>query len=494
MRKAISLALAAALSIAAPGVAGAKDTIVVGMGLEPSPGLDPTMGAAAAIAQVTLYNIFEGLTRINQNGEVGPGLATRWQVSEDRTTYTFHLREGITFADGTAFESSDVRFTFERNAGPASTNKRKRYFTNIARIDSPDPHTVVIVLTSPNPTFLFNLGESVSVIVAPESAAGNATHPVGTGPFRFEKWVRGDSVTLVKSPRYRDPGSIRLERVVFKFIGDASAQVAAMLAGDVDFFPYFRSPESLGQFKRDDRFVVLEGTTEGETILSINNKRKPFDDIRVRRAIAHAIDRQAIIDGAMSGYGTPIGTHFAPHHPAYVDLVGYYPHDPERAKRLLAEAGYPNGFTATLKLPPPTYARRGGEIIAGQLAKIGIRAKIEPLEWAQWLDVVYKQKNYDLSIVSHVEPMDIGIYAQDGYYFQYDSEAFRAILRQADNAADPRARTAYLQAAQRKLTEDAVNGYLFQFAKTAVLRKGVKGAWRNSPIFVNDMAAVYWEE
>jgi peptide/nickel transport system substrate-binding protein len=487
--------LAALMTLAAlTGTGAAKDTLNVGMRLEPAPGLDPTTGAAAAISQITLYNVFEGLTRITESGEVEPGLATSWRVSDDLKRFTFTLRRGVKFADGTDFDAADVKFTFERNAKPASTNKRKRYFTNMTRIDASDPYEVVIELEKPSPVFLFNMGESMSVIVGPESAERNVTHPVGTGPYRFERWVKGDSVALAKNPLYRDAGSVRIAQVVFKFVGDPSAQVAALLAGDIDLFPILGAPESLVRFKDDPRFVVLEGTTEGETILAINNRRKPLDDIRVRRAIAHAIERQPIIDGAMFGHGTPIGTHFAPHHPAYVDLRARYPHDEERARALLAEAGYPGGLTVSLKLPPPTYARRGGEIIASQLAKVGIRATIEPLEWAQWLDVVFKQKNYDLSIVSHVEPLDIGIYADPDYYFQYDSAEFRDLIARADSTADPAERNRYLQMAQRRLSEDAVNGFLFQLAKTQVFRRGLKGVWRNSPIFVNDIAAMWWEE
>ncbi len=491
MRKSVLMALAAAAVALPLSAQAAKDSVVVGMRLEP-PGLDPTTGAAAAIAQITLYNVFEGLTRIDERAQFGPGLAESWTVSDDLLTYTFKLRPGVKFHDGTDFDSADVKFTYERNAAENSTNKRKKRFTNMASIETPDPLTVRIKLKKPNPSLLFQLGESTAVIVAPESAATNKTRPIGTGPFKFSKWVKGDSVTLVKADTYRDPGSIKLNKVVFKFVSDASAQVASLLAGDVDIFPYF-DPKNLAQFESNPNFVVQEGTTEGETILSTNNRRPPLNDVRVRRAIAYAINRQEIIDGAMFGYGTPIGSHFAPHNPAYIDLTGLYPYNPEKAKELLKEAGYPNGFEVSLKLPPPGYARDGGQIVAAQLAKVGIKVKIENVEWAQWLDVVYRKKNYDLTIVSHVEPMDINIYARPNYYFQYDSGAFRELIKLADTETDPALRTKYLQAAQRAIAEDAVNGYLFQLARTAVFKKGLKGIWKNAPMFVNDMAGVYWE-
>jgi peptide/nickel transport system substrate-binding protein len=337
------------------------------------------------------------------------------------------------------------------------------------------------------------MGWGDAVIVAPESAADNATNPVGTGPFKFSRWNKGDSIEIVKNPDYWGEPA-KLEKATFKIIADPSAAFAAMMAGDVDGFPIFPAPENLPQFEADPRFSVVVGSTEGETILSTNNKKPPFDNVLVRRAIAHAIDRQAIIDGAMFGYGTPIGTHFAPHHPAYLDLTDMSAYDPEKAKALLKEAGYENGFKATLKLPPPTYARRGGEIIAAQLREVGIDLEISNLEWAQWLEQVFKGKDFDLTIVSHTEPMDIGIYGRDDYYFQYADEGFKAIMAKLNETTGEAERTKLLQDAQRKIAEDAVNGYLFQLAKTGVWNAKLKGLWANAPVQANDLTKVYWED
>jgi peptide/nickel transport system substrate-binding protein len=483
---------AAAAMLALPLTAAAKDTVTLAMTLEPA-GLDPTVRAEAAIGEVVLYNVFETLTRINEDATVSPMLAESWTISDDGKVYTFKLHPDVKFHDGTAFDASDVKFTFERNAAENSSNKRKAYFTNMAKIETPDPLTLVITLKEPRPTFLFNMGEANSVILAPESVETNATSPVGTGPFKFVKWTKGDSLVIEKNPDHRDAAQVKLTKVTFRFINDAAAQVAALVAGDLDFIPFFRAPEALGPFKDNPNLVITSGTTEGETILGINNKREPLNDLKVRQAIAHAINRQEIIDGAMFGIGTPIGSHFAPHHPDYVDLTGTYPYDPAKAKALLAEAGHPDGITLSLKLPPVPYARNGGQILAQQLQKVGIKTNIENVEWAQWLEVVYKQKNYDLSIVSHVEPLDIGIYANPDYYFQYDSAEFREILNKADSALDPAERSKWLKEAQRKLAEDAVNGYLFQLGKTTVAAKGLKGLWKNAPYFVNDMRSVYWE-
>ena len=487
----LATAMSVLLSPAGPAMAEKKD-LILGVRLEP-PNLDPTAGAAAAIDEVVYANIFEGLTRIGPDGSVLPALATSWEISEDGLTYTFDLADGVTFHDGTSFTADDVVFSFERAMAPESTNAQKGLFEPIETVEAVDPGTVRITLKRPTGNFLFNLGWGDAVIVAPESAETNATNPIGTGPFKFAEWAKGDRVDLVRNPDYWGTPA-RLDKATIKFIGDSTAAFAALMAGDVDGFPIYPAPENLPQFEADPRFAVVVGSTEGETILSTNNKKAPFDNLKVRQAIAHALDRNAIIDGAMFGYGTPIGSHFAPHNPAYMDLTGTYAHDPEKARSLLAEAGYPDGFKATLKLPPPSYARRGGEIIAAQLREVGIDLELINLEWAQWLEQVFKQKDYDLTIVSHTEPMDIGIYARDGYYFQYEDAAFKALMDQLAETADPAARTEILKQAQRKIAEDAVNGYLFQLAKTGVWDAKIKGLWQNAPIQANDLTAVYWED
>jgi peptide/nickel transport system substrate-binding protein len=495
MKKALGLA-AAALALALAGMPqaalAAKTEVTLGVRLEP-PNLDPTAGAAAAIDEVVYANIFEGLTRIGADGSVLPALAKSWDISDDGLVYTFQLNEGVKFHDGTAFDAEDVVFSLDRAKAPDSTNAQKALFAPIDKVEAVDPATVKVTLKAPTGGFLFSMGWGDAVMVASESADTNATNPIGTGPFKFSKWTKGDSIEIVKSPDYWSTPA-RLDKATFKVIGDSSAALAALLAGDVDAFPIFPAPENLPQLEADPRFAVVIGSTEGETILAMNNKKAPFDKLEVRRAISHAIDRQAIIDGAMFGQGTPIGSHFAPHHPAYVDLTGTYPHDLDKARALLKEAGLESGFKATIKLPPPSYARRGGEIIAAQLREVGIELEIINVEWAQWLEQVFKGKDFDLSIVSHTEPMDIGIYARKDYYFGYDNAEFDAIMAELDKTADEARRTELLQQAQRKIAEDAVNGFLFELAKSGVWDAKLKGLWANAPIQANDLTAVYWEE
>jgi peptide/nickel transport system substrate-binding protein len=395
-----------------PWGGGQRDDLVLGMPLEP-PHLDPTAGAAAAIDEVVYANLFEGLTRIDENGAVQKGLAESWAISDDGLTYSFKLRAGVKFHDGSAMDSADVKFSLDRARAEDSVNAQKALFEAIASVETPDAQTVIVKLNRPEGLFLWNMGWGDAIIVAPETADTNKTAPVGTGPFKFAAWKKADSVRLQAWDGYWG-AKPALKTVTFKFVSDPSAQVAGLMAGDIDAIPNVGAPESLERFKTDPDFEVRVGNTEGETILAMNHRRETLADPRVRRAVSLATDRQAIIDGAMFGYGTPIGSHFAPHHAAYVDLTAMYAHDIAKAKSLLAEAGYGQGFKAVMKLPPPSYARRGGEIIAAQLAKIGIEVEIVPVEWAQWLKEVFKgEHDFDFTIVSHTEPLDIGIYARD---------------------------------------------------------------------------------
>ncbi|UTS78999.1 ABC transporter substrate-binding protein [Phaeobacter piscinae] len=482
-------AASSALAILA-GAASARDTVTVALQLEP-PHLDPTSAAAGAIDQVLYSNVFEGLTRFMGDGAVVPGLAESWEISEDGLTYTFALHDGVTFHDGTTMDAEDVKFSLDRARAEESTNAQKALFADITSVDVVDPLTVQITLSQPNGNLLFNLAWGDAVIVAPESIDTIKTAPVGTGAFTFTNWVQGDRIDLARNPDYWGEAPA-LSAATFKFISDPTAAFAAMMAEDVDAFSAFPAPENLPQFEADPRFQVLIGSTEGETILSINNKQAPFDNAKVRAAVAHAIDRQAIIDGAMFGYGTPIGSHFAPHNPAYVDLTGTSAHDPEKARALLAEAGFPDGFTTTLHLPPPSYARRGGEIIAAQLAEVGITAEIINVEWAQWLETVFRGKNFGLSIVSHTEPMDIGIYARPDYYFQYDNAAFQDLMADLTGTTDPDARTKMLQQAQEIIAQDYVNGFLFQLAALSVAKADLQGLWANAPTQATDLTGVSW--
>ena len=311
----------------------------------------PPPGAAEAIDIVVYQNIFEGLTRIDQNGAVQPGLASDWTISDDGLTYIFKLHDGVTFHDGTSFDAEDVKFTFDRILAPDSVNAHKELYEPIDSVTVIDPLTVEI-----------KLKRADRAVPVRYRARRRGDRGAGKRRQQCHRADRHRAVQLraMGQGQPRGAGAIRpllgraevaLTKASYVFISDTATMTNALLSGDIDGTNNFAA-EALAVFEGNPQFKVLVGTTEGETILSTNNAKAPFNDLRVRQAMAHAIDRQAVIDGATYGYGVPIGSAFAPHNPYYVDLTGTYPYDPAKAKALLAEAGYPDGFSATLKLPP----------------------------------------------------------------------------------------------------------------------------------------------
>lgn len=492
-RSVLATSALASTTLLAPWGAIAQDkkntAVVLALTLEP-PGLDPTAGAASSIAEIVHYNLFETLTKINSDGSVSPLLAESWEVGADLKTFTFKLRKDVKFHNGVPFNADAVKFSFDRAGGEKSTNKDKRTFAGM-RTQVVDPHTVVITNEDIDPDFLFVLGQATSIIVEPRSAATNATQPVGTGPYQIGRWSKGASVTLLAWKNYRSAKDIHIQRATFRFIPDPAAQVAALMAGDVDCFPRV-SPRSVAQFKANDRFQVLVSGSRAKTIMAINNARKPLNDVRVRRAIAAAIDRKAVIDGAAEGYGVPIGSYYVPTAFGYVDTTGINPYDLAKAKALLAEAGVKLPLTLTMTLPPAPYARQGGEVIAAQLAKIGIEVKLQNVEWAQWLSGTYGNKNYDLTIISHVEPFDLGNFAKPDYYWGYQSPQFNALFDQIKRTNRPADRARLLAEAQRLIAQDSVHAFLYQPQWVTVAKKGLRGLWKDMPVFVNDLSALSW--
>ncbi|WOC15668.1 ABC transporter substrate-binding protein [Pseudochrobactrum sp. MP213Fo] len=485
-------AMAGIAVVASAGTGLAKDTLAIGEVLEP-PGMDPTANAAASIRRLTLNNLYEGLVRIDEAAMVKPSLAKSWTISPDNLTYSFKLQEGVKFHNGTAFDCSVVKFTYDRATAPDSTNAQKALFAPIAKTECPDPYTAVVTLKHPSSTFLFGMGWGDAVMMAPDSVATNKTNPVGTGPFKFKRWVQGDRVEFERNPDYWGEPA-KLSAVTFRFISDPSAAAAAVMAGDVDAFPEFPAPELISRLKNDDRLTVEIGSSAGKVIMSLNNARKPFDDVRVRRALTHAIDRNMVQEAITTGLAKVIGAHYTPAEPGYVDLSNTYPYDVEKAKALLAEAGVPAGTVMTIMLPPPAYARRGGEVIAAMLAEVGIEAKLVPVEFAQWLDQVFARSDFDATIIAHVETRDLDIYARDKYYFNYNSPEYKALYKQFTETVDEKQQIELLGQLQRKLSEDVPNVFLYALPKIGVWDKKLNGMWKNQTIPANDLTHVYWSE
>jgi peptide/nickel transport system substrate-binding protein len=479
------------LGMAVDTAAQAPRALVVQTGTEP-PGLDLTATPASATAAVVLYNIQECLVKVDAHGKIVPWLAERWHAADNRN-YTFFLKKGVRFHNGRELKAADVKFVIERAMNPETKHPYPQYYAAIGDIIVKDDYTITFSLKSPSANFLLNLARQGSVIYPREAVDTLKSSPVGTGPFVVADWVRGDKIVLKRNADYHVKGLPKLEQVTFRFIPDPNAALAALKAGDIDASLFGLGPEHVADLKKDGRFDVTIGETTNDVIMAMNNSRKPFTDVRVRRAITHAINKPDVVKLAMFGMGRVIGANVDPLNPYFVDLAGAVPYDPAKAKKLLAEAGYPNGFEAVLKVAPQYYYTvRAGEVIVDQLAKVGVKVRIEQIEWGQWLSRVWKEADYDLTIIGHAEAWDVANYANPKYYFRYDSAKFQDLFNQSEITLDDKTRRDQYVQMQKMQAEDAPAVFLFIHPRLVVAKKGVTGFWKDLPIPSADLSEVGW--
>ena len=476
------------------GVGSAQDpapqpggSITVSIVAEP-PGWDPTVSTSQEIARVMYHNVFEGLVRIDRSGDIVPALASKWETSADGLTWTFTLQDGVTFHNGDPLTPADVVAALKRAADPESGHTHPEYYEAIKNVQT-EGNTVVLTLSKPTSSLLYNLARPDSIIYQAGTAETQASEPVGTGPFRFAQWVRGSEVRLEKNPDYYGTPAY-LDAVTFRIIEDTNAQLAALQAGDIDMVGVALSPENAIQLQGDPNIKVTEGSATTEITLALNNTRKPLNDPLVRQAITHAIDKQTIVKGAMFGYGTVIGTHSSPIEPYYEDL-NPYPYDPEQARTLLTEAGYPNGFSINFELPPYPFEKRTGEVIAQQLSEVGIKVNLTNVEWTTWLDRIFARGDYDMTIIGQSEPRDIGIYGKADYYYHYDSKKVRDLLAQIEATSDEAEQMSLYKEIERTIANDAVNVWVFSPPYLVAARNDLYGYWQDQPIVAIDLTEAY---
>jgi peptide/nickel transport system substrate-binding protein len=430
--------------------------------------------------------------KVDRHGKLVPSLAERWHTADNRN-YTFFLKKGVRFHNGRELKAADVKYVFERALNPETKHPYAKDYEAIGDIIVKDDYTVTFALKSVNANFLQNVARAGASIYPREAVETMKSHPVGTGPFRFEEWVRGDRIVLVKNGDYHVKGLPKLERVTFRFVTDPNAVLAALKAGDVDASLFGLGPEHVQDLTKDSRFQVITGDTTNDVILAMNNSRKPYSDVRVRRAMTYGINKADVLKGAMFGMGKILGTNVDPLNPYYVDMSRAMPYDPPSAKKLLAEAGYPNGFDTVLKVSPQyEYTVRSGQVVADNLKRIGVNVKIEQIEWGQWIARVFREAEYDLTIIGHAEAWDIKNYANAKYYFRYDSAKFQALFAKSEVTVDDKARREVYVDMQKLLVEDAPVVWLFMHPRLAVAKKGLQGLWKDLPASANDLSEVSW--
>ena len=464
--------------------------LVIGATAEPD-SLDPTASDAAAGTQALLYNVYETLVRIDAEGQIKPLLAQAWDVTTDGLTYTFRLNPAAKFSDGTPVDAEAVAKNIERIRSGAFSPKYKRPMAKVAATEVVDATTIDVTLNQPDVTWLYDIAGAVGIVFNPAGfdTLGSAT--AGSGPLTLDRWTPGDSIVLKRNDAYWGTPS-RFDEVTFRYFKDPNAMNASMLSGQLDIISNLQAPETIDQFSDTSRFTVIEGQTEGEVTMGINNGAPQADplvppgngnpalkDVRVRRAITMAIDRKALLDTVWNGKGTLIGSMAGPTDPYYEDLSEMYPYDPAQARALLAEAGQTN---LTLRLRPPTlpYATKAAQFVASQLGAVGITVQVDELQFPrQWIDTVLTNADYDLTIVAHVEPRDVATFANPAYYWRYDNPAVQQAVAQA-TAGTLQDYPDHMRTAARLIAEDAAAVWLFALPNLVVTKHGVTGVPENA--------------
>ncbi|MGW6755772.1 ABC transporter substrate-binding protein [Streptomyces sp. NPDC055006] len=465
-------------SLAAGGSAGDPETTLsVGLTAEPA-NLDFTKTEGAAIPQALLYNVYENLVKLDQSGKIRPALATSWKQSEDRRTYTFHLVKDATFSNGARFTAEDAKFSIERVASDW-TVAQKSQMSVVDTVRAVAPDELKVTLKTPSNDWLYRMTTRVGAMFSRTGVKKLATEPVGTGPYVVKRWNRGDSITLARRADYRGRAP-HFKTVALKYFKDPTALNNALLTNTINVIGAMQSPDSLYRFENNPKYKVIEGSTNGEVVLSLNNGSGPLRNPKARQAVRYAIDHKALLDTCWAGRGKLIGSMVPSTDPWYQDLTGLYPYDRDKARKLLKESGEA-GRTLRLRIPMLPYATACGTVVKSQLEQAGFKVKLDQLEFpAAWLTTVFKNADYDMSIISHAEPRDMqAVFGSKTYYTRYNSPAFRALLKKADEGTQEQ-QVASMRAAARLLSKDAAADWLFLLPNLMVADADITGLPKNS--------------
>jgi peptide/nickel transport system substrate-binding protein len=492
----LGLALAMILAACAPAStspssSGELRTLSVGATLEPA-SMDPWHNTAASIPQVLLYNVYETLVKVDSAGALKPLLAQAWEVSADRTTYTFHLNPAAKFASGKPVDAAAVVANIDRMKADAKlTETLRAQLAVVGSATATDPTQVQITLTHPSTMWLYDMSSTLGMILDPSFTGDLNTTSGGSGPYSVKAHNQGQSVVLAKNANYWG-NPARFDEVTFRYFTDPNAMNAAMLSGDLDVISNLQAPDALSQFSDTSLYTTISGTTNGEVVLGLNHDTKALSKLPVRQALTMAIDRKALMDTVWNGQGTLIGSMAVPTDPWYEDLSGTNPYDPDRAKALLKDAGYDakSPLTLRLRVPVVPYAVKSAQFVASQLADVGVTVKIEELDFSRWLSEVFTNGDYDMTIVAHVEARDLGKFANPKYYWHYGDPKFAALYTAADEATTDEQANELMKQAVRYLADDAAAIWLFALPNLVITKSTISGVAQNATTLSFDLTTI----
>ena len=471
-------------------------SIVVGIPQDLEDSLDPHKSVAAGTKEV-LFNIYEGLVKPDEEGNYIDAVAESHSISEDGKVYTFQLRSGVKFHDGTEVTVDDVKYSIERCAGiNGDGTPLVAASSNVEKVETPDASTVEIYLKEADTEFLAYL----IVAVVPQHCEDLDKNPVGTGPFQYVSRSPQENIVIEKFSDYWDTeNQAYLDQVTFKVVGDSNAIVTGLKSGTIDMYPRVNATQA-AQLADDQDLQIYEGGMNLIQALYLNNAEAPFDDVKVRQALCYAVNRQEVLDMVADGKGTIIGSSMFPAFEKYYmpELADLYPQDVQKAKELLAEAGYPDGFDMTISVPN-NYQQHidTAQVLVEQLKQIGVNAEIQLIEWDSWLSDVYADRNFQSTVVGIDAAYLSGRallerFASDAEknFINYSNPQYDSLYEQVKKSTDDSEQIDLYKQMETLLAEDAANVYIQDMAAEVVLRKGY-GGYVFYPLYVQDMAKIY---
>ncbi|MDZ5078089.1 ABC transporter substrate-binding protein [Nesterenkonia sp. HG001] len=453
----------------------ADASVSIGMFAVPA-NLDFTTTGGAAIFEALLYNVYEGLVRVDSQGELQPLLAESWEISDDGLEYTFQLRESVTFHDGTAFDAEIVKFSLERlDEWSANTPED---LSAIDSVEVVDDHEVTVVLSEPDYDALFWLAGPLGTMFSPDSVDSLATEANGTGPFEFVTYENAVRMEFARHDQYwgEPAGTAGVELVYYE---DASAAANAIRTGGVDAILRSEAYDQLESLEAEDDVDVLVGSTQGVVVMSMNPDHEALAQPAVREALQHAIDRESVLAAATAGYGEILGGPTVPTDPYFVDFSTTYEHDPELAREKLDSAGVED-LSLTFTVPNRAYAEASAQVIQDNLNEVGIEVTLQTQEFpAVWVEENMVDQNFDLTLVNHVEPRNMANYAHADYYWGYDSPEAQDLFAEAASATEDDEYVATMQELTEQIVADTPGVWLYNAPNVVLSTEGISGLPEN---------------
>ncbi len=447
------------------------DAIVYVGSTNPPVNLNNIAGGSSGITEALYRNVYEPLLSLEDDGSIIPTLSPSYSVSTDGLVYTFRLRDGVRFHDGSTLTAQDVKYSFERALSPESHAARKTDLAVIDHIEAGSDNTVKIYLKQRTQSFDYY---TTFVWIVKDGTTDNSATANGTGPYKLTDYQAGTSLSIERFDEYWGPKP-KNKKIVFTYFSDSNAETNALLGGQIDLITNIDTPEQLAAFKNNSAYTITEGKSTTKQVFAFNDKRAPFTDVRVRQALSRGVNKAAVLKAAWDGYGQLIGSFVPPSDPWYEDLTAVNAYDPESAKALLAEAGYAGGFTFSLITPSTAIHQLSAQAIKSDLAKIGVTVDIKVIDPSAWYEIVFKNKDYDATLQEHVNDRDLIWYGNPNFYWGYDNAEVQQWVKDAQFALSADEQNLIYKKIARKIAEEAASSWLFLYPQLRVSVSTVSG-------------------